>query len=42
MKRNFEQWEEVKFYHWKDNKFIVSGIETVNGTSRHVVQKIEV
>jgi hypothetical protein len=42
MKRNFEQWEEVKFYHWKENKFIVSGIETVNGTSRHVVQKIEV
>jgi hypothetical protein len=36
------EWIEIKYYHWKDNKFIVSGIETINGQKKHLIRKIEV
>ncbi|MCR9017236.1 hypothetical protein [Aquiflexum gelatinilyticum] len=36
------EWIEIKYYHWKENKFIVSGIETINGQKRHVIRKIEI
>jgi hypothetical protein len=36
------EWIEIKYYHWKENKFIVSAIETINGQSKHVIRKIEV
>lgn len=42
VKRNNSNWEEVQYYHWKDNKFIVLGIETMDGLPRYVIQKIEV
>ncbi|MCL6260387.1 hypothetical protein M3O96_14895 [Aquiflexum sp. TKW24L] len=42
VKPNDSEWVEIKYYHWKENKFIVSGIETINGQSKHVIRKIEV
>jgi hypothetical protein len=36
------EWIEIKYYHWKENKFIVSGIETINGQKKHLIRKIEV
>lgn len=39
---NQNGWEEVKVYHWKENKFVVMGIENINGVPRYVLKKIEV
>jgi hypothetical protein len=41
-RRDSADWEELRVYHWKENKFIVLGVETVDGTPRYVVEKIEV
>lgn len=40
--RNLSGWEEVRVYHWKENKFVVLGIENIDGVPRYVVKKIEV
>lgn len=34
--------DDVRVYHWKENKFVVLGVENINGVPRYVIKKIEV
>jgi hypothetical protein len=42
VKPNDSEWEDVQYYYWKDNKFVVLGIETIDGLPSYVIRKIEV
>jgi hypothetical protein len=42
LKQNNSEWVDIEYYHWKDNKFIVLGIETIDGKSKYVIRQIEI
>jgi hypothetical protein len=39
--KNLSEWE-IRYFHWKENKFIVLSREKINGPPKYVIRRIEI